>query len=145
MDKLEGIQYPETMSVSTEEVSETISKLKKGSLVDPMVSVLKHSRLLIAKCMYCYHCVIPYAWLMIYHNLWLNLMYIVKFVFLTCMVCIFVCCFLYCNLLHLTKVEGLLLLLPFLYIHTCVIFNKCIQTLKPTIVPIKKKTKLVTF
>ena len=38
----------------------------------------------------------------------------------------FVCCFLYCNLLHLTKVEGLLL--PFLYIHTCVIFNKCIQT-----------------
>ena len=26
-----------------------------------------------------------------------------------------------------TKVEGLLL--PFLYIHTCVIFNKCIQTL----------------
>ena len=44
------------------------------------------------------------------------------------MVCIFVCCFLYCNLLQLTKVEGLLL--PFLYIHTCVIFNKCIQTLK---------------
>ena len=43
------------------------------------------------------------------------------------MVCIFVCCFLYCNLLQLTKVEGLLL--PFLYIHTCVIFNKCIQTL----------------
>ena len=36
--------------------------------------------------------------------------------------------FLYCNLLQLTKVEGLLL--PFLYIHTCVIFNKCIQTLK---------------
>ena len=44
------------------------------------------------------------------------------------MVCIFVCCFLYCNLLQLTKVEGLLL--PFLYIHTCVIFNQCIQTLK---------------
>ena len=40
----------------------------------------------------------------------------------------FVYCFLYCNLLQLTKVEGLLL--PFLYIHTCVIFNKCIQTLK---------------
>ena len=38
--------------------------------------------------------------------------------------------FLYCNLLQLTKVEGLLL--PFLYIHTCVIFNKCIQTLKKT-------------
>ena len=36
--------------------------------------------------------------------------------------------FLYCNLLQLTFVEGLLL--PFLYIHTCVIFNKCIQTLK---------------
>ena len=36
--------------------------------------------------------------------------------------------FLYCILLQLTKVEGLLL--PFLYIHTCVIFNKCIQTLK---------------
>ena len=36
--------------------------------------------------------------------------------------------FLYCNLLQLTKVEGLLL--PFLYIHTCVIFNKCNQTLK---------------
>ena len=36
--------------------------------------------------------------------------------------------FLYCNLLQLTKVEGLLL--PFLYIYTCVIFNKCIQTLK---------------
>ena len=36
--------------------------------------------------------------------------------------------FLYCNLLQLTFVEGLLLL--FLYIHTCVIFNKCIQTLK---------------
>ena len=35
--------------------------------------------------------------------------------------------FLYCNLLQLTLVEGLLL--PFLYIHTCVIFNKCIQTL----------------
>ena len=44
------------------------------------------------------------------------------------MVCIFVCCFLYCSLLQLTKVEGLLL--PFLYIHTCVIFNKCVQTLK---------------
>ena len=29
--------------------------------------------------------------------------------------------FLYCNLLQLTLVEGLLL--PFLYIHTCVIFN----------------------
>ena len=42
--------------------------------------------------------------------------------------------FLYCNLLQLTKVEGLLL--PFLYIHTCVIFNKCIQTLK------KKKKKM---
>ena len=40
----------------------------------------------------------------------------------------FVCCFLYCNLLQLTLVEGLLL--PFLYIHTCVIFKKCIQTLK---------------
>ena len=36
--------------------------------------------------------------------------------------------FLYCNLLQLTKVEGLLL--PFLYIHTCVIFNNCIQTLE---------------
>ena len=38
--------------------------------------------------------------------------------------------FLYCNLLQLTMVEGLLL--PFLYIlvHTCVIFNKCIHTLK---------------
>ena len=35
---------------------------------------------------------------------------------------------LYCNLLQLTLVEGLLL--PFIYIHTCVIFNKCIQTLK---------------
>ena len=34
---------------------------------------------------------------------------------------------LYCNLLQLTLVEGLLL--PFLYIHTCGIFNKCIQTL----------------
>ena len=39
--------------------------------------------------------------------------------------------FLYCNLLQHTKVEGLLL--PFLYIHTCVIFNKCIQTLKSKI------------
>ena len=28
MDKIEGIQYTENMSVSTEEVSETISKLK---------------------------------------------------------------------------------------------------------------------
>ena len=65
MGKLEGIQYTETMSVSTEEVTETISKLQKGSLVDPMVSVLKHSRLLIAKCMYCYHCVFPYACLMV--------------------------------------------------------------------------------
>ena len=36
--------------------------------------------------------------------------------------------FLYCNLLQITLVEGLLL--PFLYIHTCVTFNKCIQTLK---------------
>ena len=33
--------------------------------------------------------------------------------------------------MQLTKVEGLLL--PFLYIHTCVIFNKCIQTLKKII------------
>ena len=47
----------------------------------------------------------------------------------------FVCCFLYCNLLQLTLVEGLLL--PFFYIHTCVIFNKCIQTLKKT--PKKQK------
>ena len=30
MGKLEGIQYTEAMSVSTEEVTETISKLKKG-------------------------------------------------------------------------------------------------------------------
>ena len=36
--------------------------------------------------------------------------------------------FLYRNLLQITLVEGLLL--PFLYIQTCVIFNKCIQTLK---------------
>ena len=34
--------------------------------------------------------------------------------------------FLHCNLVQLTLVEGFLL--PFLYIHTCVIFNKCIQT-----------------
>ena len=54
--------------------------------------------------------------------------HVVKFVLLTCMVCIFVCCFLYHNLLQLTLVEGLLL--PLLYIHTYVIFNKCIQTLK---------------
>ena len=40
--------------------------------------------------------------------------------------------FLYCNLLQHTKVEGLLL--PFLYIHTCVIFNKCIQTLKVNVI-----------
>ena len=40
----------------------------------------------------------------------------------------FVCCFLCSNLLQLNLVEGLLL--PFLYIHTCVIFNKCIQTFK---------------
>ena len=39
--------------------------------------------------------------------------------------------FLCCNLLQLTMVEGLLL--PFLYIHTCVIFNKCIETLKHNI------------
>ena len=53
MGKLESIQYTETMSVSTEEVTETINKLKKprGSIVDPMISVLKHSRLLIAKFM----------------------------------------------------------------------------------------------
>ena len=43
----------------------------------------------------------------------------------------FFCCFLCCNLLQLTKVEGLLLL--FLYIHTCVIVNKCIQTLNKSI------------
>ena len=53
--------------------------------------------------------------------------------------------FLYCNLLQLTLVEGLLL--PFLYIHTCVIFNKCIQTLKKTQslfmhVPIDEKNEL---
>ena len=37
------------------------------------------------------------------------------------------CIAIYCNLLWL-------LLLPFLYIHTCVIFNKCIQTLKKTFI-----------
>ena len=36
--------------------------------------------------------------------------------------------FLYCNLFQPTLVEGLLL--QFLYIHTRLIFNKCIQTLK---------------
>ena len=42
--------------------------------------------------------------------------------------------FLYCNLLQLTLVQGLLLL--FLYIHSCVIFNTCIQTLNvPTTCP----------
>ena len=40
----------------------------------------------------------------------------------------FIVVFLYCNFLQLTLVERLLL--PYLYIHTCVIFNKCIQTLK---------------
>ena len=35
MGKLEGIQYTETMSVSTEEVTETISKLKKGKSCEP--------------------------------------------------------------------------------------------------------------
>ena len=35
MGKLEGIQYTETMSVSTEEVTETISKLKKGKFCGP--------------------------------------------------------------------------------------------------------------
>ena len=35
MSKLEGIQYTETMSVSTEEVTETISKLKKGKSCGP--------------------------------------------------------------------------------------------------------------
>ena len=35
MGKLEGIQYTETMSVSTEEVTETISKLKKGKSCGP--------------------------------------------------------------------------------------------------------------
>ena len=38
--------------------------------------------------------------------------------------------FLYCNLLQPTLVGGLLL--PFLYIHTSVVFNKCIQTVKHT-------------
>ena len=57
------------------------------------------------------------------------------------MVCIFVCCFLYCNLLQLTKVAGLLL--PFLYIHTCVIFNKCIQTLKKTVSDLAHSTASV--
>ena len=55
--------------------------------------------------------------------------YIVKFVILACMVCIF--CLLIIVLQCIARinlVEGLLL--PFLYIHTCVIFNKCIQTLK---------------
>ena len=33
MGKLEGILYTETMSVSTEEVTETISKLKKVAIV----------------------------------------------------------------------------------------------------------------
>ena len=36
MGKLEGIQYTESMSVSTEEVSETISKLKKGKPCGPV-------------------------------------------------------------------------------------------------------------
>ena len=35
MGKLEGIQYTETMSVSTEEVTETIGKLKKGKSCGP--------------------------------------------------------------------------------------------------------------
>ena len=42
LDKLEGIQYTDSMSVSTVEVSDTISKLKKVQLVDPMVYVLRH-------------------------------------------------------------------------------------------------------
>ena len=35
MGTFEGIQYTETMSVSTEEVSETISKLKNGKICGP--------------------------------------------------------------------------------------------------------------
>ena len=35
MGKLEGIQYTETMSVSTEEVTETVSKLNKGKSCGP--------------------------------------------------------------------------------------------------------------
>ena len=35
MGKLEDIQYTDTMSVSTEEVTETISKLKKGKSCGP--------------------------------------------------------------------------------------------------------------
>ena len=61
-------------------------------------------------------------------------MYIVKFVILACIVCIF--CFLIFALKCIARinlVEGLLL--PFLYIHTCVIFNKCIQTLKNSVLP----------
>ena len=37
LDKLEGIQYTDSMSVSTVEVSDTFSTLKKVKLVDPMV------------------------------------------------------------------------------------------------------------
>ena len=65
MGKLEGIQYTETMSVSTEEVTETISKLKKGKSCGPDGICAEALKVLIAKCMYCYHCVFPYACLMV--------------------------------------------------------------------------------
>ena len=49
LDKLESIQYTDSMSVSTVKDSDTISKLKKVKLVDPMVYVLKRSNLRIVK------------------------------------------------------------------------------------------------
>ena len=64
MGKLEGIQYTETIEYTPKKLRKQSVNSKRGSFVDPMVAVLKHSRLLIAKCMFCYHCVFPYvSWL----------------------------------------------------------------------------------
>ena len=68
LDKLVGIQYTDIMSVSTVEVSDTISTLKKGKACGP--DLLRRSSLLIIKCMFCYLCVFLHVCLMvIYHNL----------------------------------------------------------------------------
>ena len=52
MGKLEGIQYTETIHSPKKFRKQSVNS-KRGGFVDPMVSVLKHSMLLIAKCTVC--------------------------------------------------------------------------------------------
>ena len=68
-------------------------------------------------------------------------LYVVKFVLLTCMGCIFVCCFALFQFIATYFDGGISFTISlttyihvhtyihtYIHIHTCVIFNKCIQT-----------------